>query len=200
MSILQPKKSHIFHSGTKSRGGSWYDFRMLGKNLFTDVAPAGKVTVAGTLIASLVFTSVLVSYFRVDVQSVHADDVTTSITVLNTPPTWTVDAEESTESSTSTPTNAGSVITWVGTGTDSSNDNYFLLICKTGSAPTANASAPPTCNGGSANQWAISATTTSGSQASAATTTREYFPFANESNEWYAWICDANSSLPRCRE
>lgn len=171
---------------------------MLRRNLFSEALPSGKVTIAGTLIASLVFGSALVSYFRVDVQTVHADDVSTSITVLNTPPTWTVPAEESTESSTSTPTNAGSSISWVGTAVDSSSDDYFMIICKTNSTPTAVASAPPTCNGGSANQWAISATTTSGAQATAATTTREYFPFENESNDWYAFVCDANASLPRC--
>lgn len=171
---------------------------MLGRALFSRALPAGRVTIAGTLIASLVFGSALVSYFKVDVPTVHADDVTTSITVLNTPPTWTVAAEESTESSTSTPTNAGSSISWVGTATDSSGDSYFMIVCKTNGAPTANASAPPSCNGGVANQWAISATTTSGNQATAATTTREYFPFENESNDWYAFVCDFNAALPRC--
>lgn len=168
------------------------------RNFFYSVSFAGKVTITTTLVATLVFSAALVSFFRVDVHTVSADDVTTSVTVLNTPPVWTVNAEESTESSVTTPTNSGDVISWVATGTDSSGDDYFLLICKTGDAPTANASAPPSCNGGVANQWAISATTTSASQATAATTTLEVAPFDNESNDWHAWICDANSTLPRC--
>jgi hypothetical protein len=168
------------------------------KQLWHTSALSGRMTVASILIASTVFSSALYTFLSFDVHQVSADDVSTSITVLNTPPEWTVNAEESTESSATIPTNAGSVITWTATGTDSSNDNYFLLICKTGSAPTAVASGPPTCNGGISNMWARSATTTSGAQASAATTTREYFPFNAESNDWYAWICDANSSLPRC--
>lgn len=159
---------------------------------------SGRVTFATILVAALVAGSALVSYFGVSVPSVSADDVTTSITVLNTPPTWTVDAEESAESSATTPTNAGQVISWVGTGTDSSGDEYFLLICKTSASPTANEDAPPECGGGVSNRWARSATTTSGAQATAATTTTEFFPFDNEDNDWYAWICDANDSIARC--
>lgn len=128
-------------------------------------------------------------------QTVFANTATTSVTVLNTPPNWTVDAQESTESSSSTPTNSGSVLTIVGTGTDDNAENYYLLICKTGSAPTANSGAAPSCNGGISNQWAVSASTLSGTQASAATTTTEAFA---EGNNWFAWICDANVTLPKC--
>lgn len=128
-------------------------------------------------------------------QTVLANNATTSVTVLNTPPNWTVDAQESTESSSSTPTNSGSVITFVGTGTDDNAENYYLLICKTGSAPTPNSGAAPSCNGGIGNRWAVSASTLSGVQASAATTTTEAF---SEGNNWFAWICDANASLPQC--
>lgn len=153
---------------------------------------------SGALILALILVSFFVFLFDTRVPSARADDVTTSVTVLNTAPTWTVDAQESPESSTTTPTNAGSAVTWTGTATDSSGDNYYLLICKTNGAPTANISASPTCNGGAANQWAVSVSTASGAQATAATTTLETFPFASELNDWYAWICDGNNPLPRC--
>ena len=159
---------------------------------------AGKVTLVTVLVGSIASTFAFVAFFQVSVPTASADDVTTSVTVLNTPPTWTVDAEESVESSATTPTNAGSTITWVGTGTDSSNDNYYLLICKTNGTPTPNSSAAPDCNGGVDNQWAVSASTISGNQASAATSTVETFPFDAESNDWYAWICDDNVTIPRC--
>lgn len=182
-----------------SKGRPLFRFKLFPRRSdWHTLALSGRMTLATVLIATTVFTSVFYGFLGVAVQPVSADDVTTSITVLNTPPTWTVNAEESTESSATIPTNANTSISWTGTGTDSSGDNYFLLICKTGAAPTAIANAPPTCNGGSANQWARSATTTSGAQATAATTTRDYFPFENESNDWHAWICDANASLPRC--
>lgn len=157
----------------------------------------GKITIFTAVAVCLVLGSFYL-IFDTRVPSASADDVTTSVTVLNTPPVWTVNAQESTESSTTTPTNAGAVITWTAVGTDSSNDLYYLIICKTSGAATANAGAAPSCNGGVSNQWAVSTSTTSGLQASAATTTIATFPFQNESNDWYAFICDGNATLPRC--
>ncbi len=144
---------------------------------------------------------VLVSFvtlFQVNVPVASADNVTTSVTVLNTPPTFDTDVAESPASATTTPTNAGAVLTFTVQATDSSGDNYYLIICKTSGAPTANVSAPPTCNGGIANQWAISGATASGAVASAATTTINTFPFNSEENYWYGFICDNNATLARC--
>ncbi|MBP9668901.1 MAG: hypothetical protein KBE09_01290, partial [Candidatus Pacebacteria bacterium] len=161
-------------------------------------ANAGKITLLTIVGSSAAIALGFFVFFEVNVPQASADDVTTSVTVLNTPPTWTVVAEESTESSATTPTNAGTTLTFTGTGTDSSSDNYYLLICKTSGAPTANSGAAPSCNGGIGNQWAVSAATVSGVGATAATTTIETFPFNAESNDWYAWICDGNVGLPRC--
>ncbi|MBI2030153.1 hypothetical protein HYT05_00865, partial [Candidatus Kaiserbacteria bacterium] len=167
------------------------------ENMFLGSNPsAGKITLITTLVVALVTTSTLAAYFQILVPYANADNVSTSLTVLNTPPTWTVDAQESIESSTSTPTNAGQLLTFVGTATDSSNDNYWLLICSASSTPTANNGAPPTC--GSGIMWARSATTTSGTQASAATTTIETAPFNAESNNWFAYICDGNATGAQC--
>ncbi len=159
----------------------------------------GKVTFLTTVGCALLGVGIVVgSFWNVNVPKVSADNVTTSVTVLNTPPSWTVQAQESIASATTTPTNAGSIITWTATATDSSADNYWLIICKTNAAPTANASSTPTCGGGVANQWAASNYTLSGQVASAATTTIEKFPFNNEKNDWFAWICDGSASLPLC--
>lgn len=159
---------------------------------------AGKIVISTTLCAAVFSVLAFVVFFDTNVPQVRADDVQTSVTVLNTAPSWTVNAEETTESSTSTPTNSGNVITWHATGTDSSGDNYYLLICKTSGTPTANANNPPSCNGGVGNQWAVSGAVTSATRATAATTTKETFPFENEKNDWWAWICDANATLPKC--
>ncbi len=133
--------------------------------------------------------------FRFGLPHSFADTATTTVTVLNTPPLWTVDAQEAVESSTSSPTNAGSAVTWNGTATDSNNDSYYLLICKTSSTPTANSGAAPTCAGGGGNQWAVSGLTTSTVQALSSYTT-----LAGDAqiNVWVAWICDANVSNPAC--
>jgi len=161
-------------------------------------ASAGKVTLFTALGGAFLIVAVFLASFDVAVPTAIADDVTTSVTVLNTPPTWTVNAQEATESSTTTPTNTGTALSFTATATDSSNDNYYLLICKTSGAPTPNASAAPSCNGGVGNQWAVSGATASGAQATASTSTIETFPFNAEENDWYAWVCDGNASLPRC--
>ncbi len=156
----------------------------------------GKVTIVTSIIACLVLVS-FVTLFQVNVPVASADDVTTSVTVLNTPPTYDTDVSETVASATSTPTNSGGVITFQVQATDSSGDNYYLLICKTNGAPTALAGGP-TCNGGISNQWAVSPSTVSGAVASASTTTIDTFPFNAESNHWYGFICDNNATLARC--
>ena len=173
-------------------------FSLYAPEIFSEMnSTVGKVSLyalAGGLVVGSIF---LVTLLQWQVPEAQADNVSTSLTVLNTPPNWTIEAHESVESSTSTPTNAGLVLTFVGTGTDSSNDNYWLLICAASSTPIAHNNAPPSCANG-VLQWAISATTTSGTQASAATTTKETFPFNNESNNWYGYICDGNSTGAQC--
>lgn len=157
----------------------------------------GKITLLTVFlgVVVIIFGMFLDSRHIGKLQTAFANNATTSVTVLNTPPNWTVDAQESTESSSSTPTNSGSVVTFLATGSDDNGENYYLLICKASTTPTANSGAAPSCGGGIANQWAVSASTLSGVQASAATTTTEAFV---EANYWFAWVCDANVTLPRC--
>ncbi|MFZ2886882.1 MAG: hypothetical protein WA021_03630 [Minisyncoccia bacterium] len=157
----------------------------------------GKITLLSLCSGAFLLALVGIVLFETP-EPVRADDVSTSVTVLNTPPTWTVNAQELVASATSTPTNSGANITWIATADDSSGDRYYLLICKTSGLPTANANTAPSCNGGVANQWAVSASTTVSVQAAAATTTKETFPFENEKNDWFAWVCDGNAALPRC--
>src|SRR6266481_785679 len=129
------------------------------------------------------------------ISHIFADTATTTVTVLNTPPQWTVDAQEAPESSTSTPTNAGSPVSWSGTATDSNNDPYYLLICKTTSTPIAHSASAPTCAGGAGSQWTVSSLTTSSIQATASYTTTST---DDEANVWVGWICDGNASNPSC--
>ncbi|OHA07038.1 MAG: hypothetical protein A2934_05550 [Candidatus Sungbacteria bacterium RIFCSPLOWO2_01_FULL_47_10] len=159
----------------------------------------GKIQLA--VLAGFVLVSLFVLAFSfgkndfITPTNVSADTATSSVTVLNTPPQWTADAQERFESSSSTPTNVASSSQWIATGTDSNAESYFLLICKTSVAPTAYSNGPPQCDGGFTNMWARSGTTTSGTQALAATTT---YPDLGEENDWYAFVCDANVTLPRC--
>ncbi len=157
---------------------------------------AGKITVYTTLLGVVAFAIVFI--FNLGEPSIRqavadSDSATTSVTVLNTPPLWTASSTELIESSTTSPTDAGNVVTWVAIGTDSNSERYYLLICDTNATPTPNSSAAPSCTSGV--QWAVSASTTSGSQATAATTSLSAWA---ESNPWFAWICDGNAGTPRC--
>ena len=156
---------------------------------------AGKITVYTSFIGIIVFIFVFI--FNIGETKIHHADAqsnaTTSVTVLNTPPSWTASSTEVIESSQTNPTNAGDVVSWTAVGTDSNSERYYLLICDTNATPTPNSNAAPTCTSGV--QWAVSASTTSGVAATAATTTLSGW---SESNPWFAWICDSNSGSPRC--
>jgi len=100
---------------------------------------------------------------------------------FNTVPSFSAGPSDS--GSTSSPINVGSNVTFTGTATDPQSENYYLAICKT-NAISANDNAVPTCTGGN---WAISSSTTSGSQASVTYTT---LSGDAETNAWYAFVCD----------
>lgn len=160
---------------------------------------AGKVTIS-TLV-SLVVLFVVFLAFGVDRgghvgqanAQVSSSTATTSVTVLNTPPTWDVDAVELFESSTSSPTNVGTSTVWVGTASDANGEAYYMLVCRSSSTP--NDTNPPTCNGGAGDTWGISSLTSSGD---AATVTRTALVGDAERNEWYAYVCDTNLGDPEC--
>ncbi|MCA9363076.1 hypothetical protein KC851_02040 [Candidatus Kaiserbacteria bacterium] len=170
------------------------------------VKTAGKITMLTALAGMLVFVFAFVFDFgakELSKVSANSGNATTTLTVLNTPPSFTVNPYEVTESSTSTPTNSEDVISWSAIGTDSNSAPYFLLICSTNASPTANSgagdgSAPPECGPG-AIQWGVSASTTSGTTATVSTTTEEWGTgqFLQVA-EWYAWVCDDDASYPAC--
>ena len=122
---------------------------------------------------------------------VLADSVTTSVTVGNTAPAITAGPAESSESSSTSPTNVGSDVTFTATATDSNSENYYLLLCSTDAATPTNGGAP-NCT---ATQWCVSGSTASGAEASCAYTT---LVGDAESNAWYAFVCDGNATAASC--
>jgi hypothetical protein len=166
---------------------------------------AGKITIFTAIVGVTVFLfALMIDVGTQELSRVSAQTATTTLTVLNTPPSFTVNAYEVTESSTSSPTNSGDVIQWAAIGSDSNSAPYFLLICEESATPTAKAAAdlgslgtePPECAGGVV-QWGVSAATPSDTEATVSTTTTEAAPFA-EIQEWYAWVCDDDPFNPRC--
>ncbi len=177
------------------------------KNLLPQyVETAGKITILSALTGVLIFAFIFIlNIGKTELQKAEATSTaTTTLTVLNTPPVWVSGQEghEEFQTSTTSPTNSGDTVSWVGTATDANGAPYFLIICSNSATPTAQQSTttlgtvPPICSGGG-TRWAVSTSTVSGGQARAATTTTEAAPFA-ESNIWYAWVCDDDPVLPRC--
>ena len=97
-------------------------------------------------------------------------------------------------SSTTTPTNVGTNVTFTATGTDPNGDGYWLAICKTGGTITPGTSgSAPTCTAGA---WCVSSSAAaSGVQNSC---TYQAQQSDQESNDWEAYVCDNDSSTSSC--
>ncbi len=141
------------------------------------------------LVTSLFVIGVLALHFT---SKSNADTVSTSVTVGNTPPSFSGDAAENPASDDTTPTDVGADVTFEATANDPNLEDYYLIICKTNAVTPTNGGAP-TCDGG---QWCISSATSSGSQASCSYTVQA--TDTNESYDWYAFVCDSNSSSAQC--
>ena len=123
--------------------------------------------------------------------SIRATDLSTSVVVGNTAPSFSVTPYEDPVSSSSSPTNAGSEVTFKATADDPNGEDWYLAICKTNAVTPTNGGAP-TCDGGA---WCISSATADESEASCSYTTSDG---DSESNDWYAFACDGNSSDAKC--
>ncbi len=164
----------------------------------------GKVSILTALLAVLILVIGVVGELPHG-NVARASTATTSVTVLNTPPTWDTNVyiQETTGSGTSSsatstsPTNSGSLIQWFASATDSSADAYYVLVCNNYASPTPNNSAAPTCFGGNAGHLiAISAATPAGTPATLSTTT--YNGDVTEIFYYYTYVCDGNSTGAAC--
>lgn len=160
---------------------------------------AGKISILAAVAGFCAFMfAFMVDLGQQELQRVAAQSytATTTLVVLNTPPTFTENASEVLESSTSTPTNSGSVIQWTAVANDANLADYYLLVCSVNASPTAqSAPATPVCGGGI--QWGVSTATPSDTRAFVSTTTVEGGLFS-EVNQWYAWVCDGDAVQPEC--
>lgn len=102
--------------------------------------------------------------------------------------TGTVDVDSRTASSTTYPTNEGTSVTFTGTGNDSNNDDYYLIVCDSDEV-SANNSAAPDC--GSGTLICVSDATT---DETAATCSKSTTGISAETVNWYSYVCDHNSS------
>lgn len=149
--------------------------------------------ISGLLVFAFVF---LFNAGKTELLKVEAQTATTTITVLNTPPQWITLAHEEFESSSSTPTNSGTAISWVAVAENNGGAPYYLIVCSTNATPTIPVTGQPYCNGGV--QWGVSTSTVESTQARVSTTTTEVGAFAGEVLPWFAWVCDNDPVNPRC--
>lgn len=164
------------------------------------ISNAGKITVATGIFALLVVTAL--STVGVMSSTADAKNATSTVKVLNTPPQLNGDVTEVVPSSATTPTSYGLNLAWTAQYRDSSNHGTYLLICSAAGAPTASSSTAPTCNGGNGNRIAYSDAPVVGAfpawTAIYATTTNPINDQVNESQVWYAWLCDNDAQNPKC--
>ena len=129
------------------------------------VETAGKITIltalSGVLILAFIFVLNIGKTELKKAEAANTGAATTTLTVLNTPPQWNtgLEGQEEFESSTSTPTNSGTNVSWIGTATDANGAPYFMILCSTAATPTAQMSTsslgtvPPICSAGT--RWAV---------------------------------------------
>lgn len=117
----------------------------------------------------------------------HAASFSVTTTFVNAAPSFSV-APSDGGSSTSTPTNVGTNITFTATATDSNHDSYWLAICKTGGSITPSGSGgAPTCTAGN---WCISSSAVSGDGSHANTCAYTTQQSDSQTDNWEAYVCD----------
>jgi len=163
---------------------------------------AGRISIAAAVVSFCVFMfALMVDVGNQEIQRVSAQTATTSLTVLNTPPTFLVEPYEVVASATTTPTNSGDVIQWSAVGSDANGADYYLIVCSADVAPIPGVGGAPDCGAG-AIQWGVSTATVSDTPAIVSTTTVEFADDAgtqfSEVNDWFAWVCDGDTVQPEC--
>lgn len=130
--------------------------------------------------------------------SAQYTEITTKVTVGNSPPTFTVAPAESpaTYNSCAGAAVSGTTITFSGTGTDpnGSTHSYYFIVCSTNSVTPGASGAAPSCGG---TKFCDSGSTAiaSGTQASC---TYNSGGTSTWSTAWFAFVCDNYSSGSLC--
>jgi len=135
------------------------------------------------LVATILMISLVVN-LNVLVKNVNAGVTpSTGATVNNVVPddlSGTTD-----DSTTSSPTNADSNVTFTATGHDDNGDTWKLLICKAAGTTGTD------CTGGAGNRWCVSASAVASDSPNTCTYTTS--DSNDHSNDWYAYACDATA-------
>lgn len=110
------------------------------------------------------------------------------VVIVGEAPEFITGPEETTDSSTSNPTNVGDTLTFSANAVDPDNGNYYFAICRTDSI-TGVVGGQPVCDGGS---WCVSDATASGDDSECSYTVQNSDA---EENDWYGFLCSDNTGL-----
>jgi len=159
--------------------------------------------VAGFLILNIIISAVFFN-MRFDLLTIswlnsalaQVDTATSSVTVKNAAPAFTVNAAENPTSSSTSPVNVGANISFIGTADDPENNSYYLIVCDSTATATPGAGgAAPTCSVGNTINC-VSGLTADTAQASCT-----YSNVANpggETKDWAAFVCDNHATQAQC--
>lgn len=132
-------------------------------------------------------------FLSVEPQAAKADTATTTVSVKNAPPMFTVGPTENPTSTSTSPVNVGASIGFQGTGNDGESNDYWLLVCS-GNRATSTIGNPPTCV--ASTQFCIS--NKASSSVSTSCTYSSVTDPGSETQAWYAFVCDDNAGDPSC--
>ncbi|OGF25027.1 hypothetical protein A2331_00560 [Candidatus Falkowbacteria bacterium RIFOXYB2_FULL_34_18] len=121
-----------------------------------------------------------------------ADVATTTVSVLNASPYFTVGPFEQPFSTNTSPINVGGDITFTAKAQDPELDNYYLLVCGDDTGQANNGGAP-SCTG---EPFCVSGAT--GTGASSTCTYTGISDPGGETDVWYAYVCDAHATEAAC--
>lgn len=121
-----------------------------------------------------------------------ADMASTTVTVRNAAPTFTIQPAENPVSTSSSPVNVGYNIDFVATANDIEDNNYYLIVCATDSVSPGEDGAAPSCGG---DEFCVSGAVASDGEASC---TYAVVDSGSETDDWYAFVCDDHSTEADC--
>ncbi len=121
------------------------------------------------------------------------DTASTTVTVQNAPPAFSVAPAENPVSTSSSPINVGDSISFEATADDPEDHDYYLIICSTDAVSPANGGAP-SCD---VTTFCTSVATADTVQATCSYTVADP---GDETDEWYAFVCDGHADEADCVE
>lgn len=131
-----------------------------------------------------------------DVLAQSGDDfATTTVTVKNAPPTFSVVAAETPVSASNTPTNMWASQSFTANANDPEGNSYYLIVCDTANVTASTTGGAPTCDD---TTLCVSPLTGIAGQATCVYSNVQ--DPGGETQDWYAYVCDNHTTEGVCSD